>query len=724
MWAVGADPAETHTPFALVRRMLVAGGVEPERRRAFDTQSGSSTAPDLVGALVELLRRASQQQPLIILVDDLDRADPASLALLARSLPAEAPLPVALIGVGRPLVVKRLEPLGVSGELRELEPLPASAAAQIVHDRSHGKVEGDALEDVVRLANGNPWMVRALVEGGAVLTPGGFPEPALARTAVRLEAIGAEGRRVLRAVSVWEGDVSRGDLGALLGGAASDPAVDAQLEHLVRGGFLERRGDGGLWGEATYRLAEPIVAAATRASFIESDRVLAHRLAATRLEQRANPEAAQIAHHWEQAGQPSRAAEHYRRAAAASIAADDLESAARFADRGLRGATDAGLRVPLLSVAAEAHLGLGELGPAVDAAGAILSASAPSSSGWARAALQLAIAGGASHDASRLVTLADALLSLPVWAEASAACAAAMAANALSDLGDMPRAAALEKRLPARPEDGHDPLSTAARLLVDGARASRQGDLPRAYTTFRAAAQELTGADEVRLALHAHLRAASALGQGGVVEQGEPALRRVRAQAERDGLRLLQGPAALELGQVLQLEGKHEESDQRLAEALELGAVQRSPSLFGDAARVRAERHLAAGRLAEALEDAVEAEEQLARFPARRLRAQALIALVRAQQGELSAALTLLRAAIGQLDALGAEAGEVELAVRHAAAEVFFRAGLRDLGRQQLSRARDRIAALLRAWDPAWRQGLSRKPHVLRLAELAAEWLG
>jgi hypothetical protein len=302
--------------------------------------------------------------------------------------------------------------------------------------------------------------------------------------------------------------------------------------------------------------------------------------------------------------------------------------------------------------------------------------------------------------------------------------AAGVCGAALADLGDAERAAQLERRLPARPEDGQDPLSTAARLHLDGARATRAGELHRAHLDHRGAAQALATAGELRLALQEQALASAALAQGQMLQVAEGALRKLRAQAEREGLRGIQALTALELGRALSGLGQLEEAELRLYEALELAESLGADTIQVAALLHRSELRQAAGALEQAVLDVTLAEERAARWPALHLRSQARLALLRTLRGELGPGLTLARVALERLDALGPVAAGAELAVRGAAAEVLLRSGLRDLGRIQLARSRERIAAQLGAAEPAWKEALARRPEVVQLAALAAEWLG
>ena len=714
VWAATADPAETHTAFSLVRRLLGAGGLEPSRLEIFDARphASTTTAPDLVGLLAAILEQAARVRPLLLLLDDLDRADSASLALLARALPPGAPLAVSVLASGRPGLVKRLEPLGVAGELRELEPLGEAACAELAADLGAPKAE-----DAIRVAAGNPWLLTVLLDASPSAAPA-FPEAALARTAARLEALDPEARRALRAVSVWGQEVARGEVAVLLGGAA-DSDLGTRLEALVAGGWLERVGEGGLWAEPMFRVVQPLVAAAAGAQLTEPDRAIAHRLLAGRLERRANPDALRIASHWEKAGVPERAAEQYGRLAGSARDAGEWDRAAQLAARALPGASDTALRQRLLLISSEAHLWRGELDLALPSATAARSAHPQSSSGFAHAAKIGALAAALAGDVEALAALGESLLLLPVWADANAAFAGAVAAGALAELGKPALAAALEGRLPARPEDAVEPLATAARLHLDATRHARAGQWALAHQGFRAEAQCLLRLGEAPLAALAQSGAAGAQLQGNLVQPALAASRGLFAQAERDGVRVLLPGLALQLARALFVSGRDPDAEPQRAFAEARGAR----PIQGAAKLLAAERHLEAGKLEDAAREASAAVALLEPEPAH-LCAQAVLARVHARRGESAAALGMVRAALARFDAYGEQAGALELRLRTTSAELLLGAGLRDLGRAQLARARERLARELAELEPAWRTAMAASPEVQRLVALAAEWLG
>ena len=323
-----------------------------------------------------------------------------------------------------------------------------------------------------------------------------------------------------------------------------------------------------------------------------------------------------------------------------------------------------------------------------------------------------------------LTQLAQGLLALPVWAEPGFSLVAGRLSAALADAGQAALAAALEARLPARPEDALEDLAAAARLHVDARRALRAGAWPQAHAHFRAEAQALDRVDERRLALLAQLCGAQAALGGHALPLAEPTLLRLHAQARQEGLQAIAAPAAVGLARALFLAGRASEAETFLTEGLSLARSLGLGAVVGAALLVRGAQRLAAGRLDEAAADITEALQRPDAPGAEQAAAQAALAEVWRQTGERTAAVQAATAAIERLDGLGADGGAVTLAVRGPAAAVLLGAGLRDLGRAQLEALRQHLAGRVEGQEPAWREGLAANPQVRRVLALAAEWQG
>ncbi|KYF63873.1 hypothetical protein [Sorangium cellulosum] len=92
-----------------------------------------------------------------------------------------------------------------------LGPLPRRAGEQLVRKVLGGRMDADQLERILARADGNAFVleeqIRAIAEGRSE----GMPETALAMVQARLEALGIEERRVLRAASVFGETLCKGE---------------------------------------------------------------------------------------------------------------------------------------------------------------------------------------------------------------------------------------------------------------------------------------------------------------------------------------------------------------------------------------------------------------------------------------------------------------------------------------------------------------------------------
>ncbi|MGH9034391.1 MAG: ATP-binding protein, partial [Acidimicrobiia bacterium] len=189
--------------------------VFPELSGVLGVTAGASGVPEAYGhargvnAVVRLLDvLGSAERPALVLLDDCHWADELSVEVLAtwgrRAGGAEAPARHVLVVAA--LVPEWLEPdhplraLGGSPRL-ELPLLPAPDVRRIVESMA-GPVSDEALDTVVRLSEGNPFMVtavlRGLIESGAMTsTPAGWRfDPALAEVQASRQAAKLLSRRL------------------------------------------------------------------------------------------------------------------------------------------------------------------------------------------------------------------------------------------------------------------------------------------------------------------------------------------------------------------------------------------------------------------------------------------------------------------------------------------------------------------------------------------------
>lgn len=195
VWAVG-DERGTRFPLRVVLDCLdiAPSSSDPYRAavaRAMSAPESADGTPvgdpvaTAVDRLLDLVDELCARSPLILVLDDFQWADEATLLLWHRLTRLTRQLPLLLVAAGRP-VPRRAEVarvrravLGAGGLLVPLAPLPEDAVAEVV-TRRLGATPSAALLRVVAQAGGNPLyageLVDALVREGAVRVARGGAE--------------------------------------------------------------------------------------------------------------------------------------------------------------------------------------------------------------------------------------------------------------------------------------------------------------------------------------------------------------------------------------------------------------------------------------------------------------------------------------------------------------------------------------------------------------------
>ncbi|GIL28587.1 AAA family ATPase [Actinocatenispora comari] len=156
--------------------------------------------PDVGYALRLLVRRICAHHPLLLVVDDLQRADPLSLAFLADLVGCRDELPLVLaVAVQYETAVAEATPVDEVVHAADvvLRPAPLSEPAVAGILRSIGRDPDDAAA-IHRASRGNPLVVRSLVGTGG--QPSGCPSPLRERLVQAFEALTTDVRSYARAM--------------------------------------------------------------------------------------------------------------------------------------------------------------------------------------------------------------------------------------------------------------------------------------------------------------------------------------------------------------------------------------------------------------------------------------------------------------------------------------------------------------------------------------------
>jgi len=205
---------------------------------------GTDVAAALAEQLQALIAEQCAVQPAVLVVDDLQWADQASIGLWARLARSVHQMPLLLAGMMRP-VPQREDLLALrraAGEEARLQltRLSDKAAAELVGALAGGEPGRDLLE-LARGAAGNPLyvteLVAALVRGDRLTVTGAGPiglatgrAPASLSAAIadRLDFLGGPTREVLQAAALLGVDFAVADLQVVLDRHVADlmPAID------------------------------------------------------------------------------------------------------------------------------------------------------------------------------------------------------------------------------------------------------------------------------------------------------------------------------------------------------------------------------------------------------------------------------------------------------------------------------------------------------------------
>ena len=251
-WGAGDELGEAIPLLPLLEAMQVRQpSANPRRTMILRLLRGEVTADrgaDVTAALAEqLLALVAEEcavRPTVLVIDDLQWADQASVTLWGRLAKSVRQAPLLLIGMMRP-VPQRDDLLALrrvaNGGLRlRLAGLDEAAVAELVTSRIGGRPD-DKLLQLADGAAGNPLYVIELVDalarsssvtvtgaGTAVVTNGSAPGSLSAAIADRLGFVSGPVREVLRAAALLGVDFAVPDLAVVLDRGVADlvPAID------------------------------------------------------------------------------------------------------------------------------------------------------------------------------------------------------------------------------------------------------------------------------------------------------------------------------------------------------------------------------------------------------------------------------------------------------------------------------------------------------------------
>jgi DNA-binding CsgD family transcriptional regulator len=237
------------------RRVMATDGHDGGHRDHGDRgdrgdRQGAHSREELFEAVLGALALASRSAPVLLLIEDVHWADPSTRDLLrflfTRQLPARVSVVVSYraddLHRRHPLRADAAEWARLPGVTRlNLSPLPEAAVRDMVHELQPAGLSETAVRSIVTRAEGNAFFVEELVVAarrGEVVLSADLADLLL----VHLDALDADSRTVLRAVSVAGRRVTHALLSKVVGADGLD--LDRALRTAVDRSLLVAQPEG------------------------------------------------------------------------------------------------------------------------------------------------------------------------------------------------------------------------------------------------------------------------------------------------------------------------------------------------------------------------------------------------------------------------------------------------------------------------------------------------
>ncbi len=182
-WAT-ADELSSRIPLRVINGCLGIGSTQATATAA-NGWDGDDATLVASGRVLELVEELCSRAPLVLVVDDMQWADEASVLLWQRLIAATRALPLLLIAAARPILrTPQLIRLRKSieqrdGDILSLGSLSANESL-VLHESLLGAPAGPELRDLVRRTIGNPLylteLTEALLRDNALITSSGATE--------------------------------------------------------------------------------------------------------------------------------------------------------------------------------------------------------------------------------------------------------------------------------------------------------------------------------------------------------------------------------------------------------------------------------------------------------------------------------------------------------------------------------------------------------------------
>ncbi len=679
VWRAGGEPLAPDTPLGLASRVvrvvlglgrwsvqagveelasrLPEGVLEREQHATFLAEVAGAQMdadaspvleaaredPRLLGdhlrrAFAELFEAASRRTPLVLLLDDVQWADAASMRLFGGVLRQRRDSPFVLVALGEASMFERLGNPGPDLDvvLLELPPLAAEDMDAIVDEIAPDL--GDAERNSIAQAGaGSPLelieRVRAR-QGGPVLVTGSLDELVTQSYA----ELPSDARDALAAAAVFGVE-----LPSIWLATSFDRTVPATtLSTLVeRDWLVPVTATPGPFPHM-FRFRHALHARVVRGLLDAEEARKLHVASATMLESMGTAELGLLAYHAERGERPEAAARAYKALARRGIAGHDFKDAARFARAGLALPEVGALKGGLQLVVAEALHWQGDERGALKHALSAMGLLRPGEARWLGAAALAAESAGQLDELATLRAIFDDIEANEEESESEGRWLSAWltAADALRQTGQGSDADRVLARATEALEQGRisDPRVLGKIHSAQASRALNQSNLSAFLRHTRAVAEQLDAIGDARGASAALINEGYGLIRAGQAEEAATKLREVRRAVDILQLDRYFAAAEQNLGLALLRVGKYDDAIEVLRTSRDALERQGDVRLEAVSRTYLAEALLARGDAHAALLESERALELTHNRPPNRMLALATRARILLTRGDVAGA--------------------------------------------------------------------------------------
>ena len=642
-------------------------------------------------AFEEWIAAESRLAPVLIVLEDLQWGDLPTVSFIDAALQHLAERPWMVLALARPEVHDRFPRLWVGRDIQELRlpGLTRKAGLELARTVLGESCDEVIIEELVERAQGNAFYLEELIRTVAEGRGDELPPTVLAMVQARLEGLPEEGRRILRAASVFGKTFWRGGLFTLLGGAERTSSLDGWLHDFEKRELVTAGTESRFPGERDYVFRAALLREGAYAMLTDEDREKGHRLAAQWLLDAGEPDPWILALHFERGGEPELAAPHFLRAAEQALEASDLESAIDLAERAVAGAGEE-LRGSARLVQAEAHRWRGESALALERGREAAELLTEGSARWYRAVTEAQVASvnqQKTDDVAELVERAVRATALD-----GADLPRGIFACRGAQLRDFERTGVLALFDEVRGlATDQAPLLRGWVCASEAGRATKMGDIGFAVRAWAEGLEAFERAGDKRNACTQRMNAGYLLGVLGSYEDSERMLWDAHRTAEQLGLAQTASWALHNLGLVVARLGRVEEGLAIERRALSAGEVQGNSVLEAISHGYLAWIELLAGRPEATVTHAHRAFELLARLPNAQTFSLVMGARGHLAAGHVDEALAIGERALSSFERHGID--EYEPLLHLTLAECYDAVGRLDQGAMAARRGRDSLLA-------------------------------